>query len=416
MDWTFLTPESTIGELTLHDFQVDQSTTAQFVNQHFEQISHLPGVIITEQAGDQIHLAGMISRQHFYQQVSRHFGYEVYQRRPIRVLLDTTIAPPLQLPDTCRIDVASDQAIQRSPKTVMEPIVLSMADGSWRLLDVNVLLLAQSHIFAMVNRLVYQQKQTLQQVVTSLEQEREKTATAHRHLAAQAIAIQDHNKLLETQRRELIAKNQEIATLNQRFIRVGQIVSAQGKQAFQATIDGIDAIAQTTHRMITIGTTLSKHLEKVHRTSTQTKDVSKKARYLAIQVSILINQTSTELSGVSQVASDIGNLSQQALDAGDSIDDTLLLLKTQISELTKLATSGATISQSLVHRLDTTQVALRDLETVLQTQPQDFYNSYKHIADDMPVEVLVNRVSRAKAALSELESVFGRVVHRVNVK
>jgi hypothetical protein len=412
MDAIRLTPDSTIGELMLHDHQIDQATVARYVNQQFEQIPHLPGVIVTGGKAEKLTLVGMISRQRFYQQVSRHFGYEVYQRRPIQVLLDAVTDMPLQLSHTCRIDVAANHAIQRPAKTILEPIVVNAADGSWRLLDVNVLLLAQAHIFALVNRLVYQQKQALQQVVSTLERERAKAEEANRLLAVQAIAIQDHNQLLEAQRRELWVKNQEIAELNQRFVRVGQLLSTQGKQAFQATLDGIDVISQVTQRIIAIGTTLSKHLETVHRTSTQTKEVSKRARYLALQVSILINQVAAELSGVSRVTSDIGNLSQQALDASGGIDETVALLKSQIGELTQLATAGSTVSQSLVYRFERTQTTLLDLDGLLEAQPQ-VTHSQKYMADNVPIDVLVKRVGHAKIALSELESGFGRVVNRI---
>ncbi len=413
MDRTYLTPDSTIGELILHNLQIDQSVTAQYVNQQFEQIPHLPGVLVTGVQADQLTLVGMVSRQRFYQQVSRHFGYEVYQRRPIHVLLETLADAPLQLPHSCRIDVAANYAIQRPAKALMEPIVVSVADGSWRLLDVNVLLLAQSHIFALVNHLVHQQKQALQQAVATLECERAKTEAANRRLELQAFAIQDHNKLLEVQRQELWVKNQEIAALNQRFIRVGQLLSTQGKQAFQATLDSIDVISQVTQRIIAIGTTLSKHLEIVHRTSTQTKAVSKRARYLALQVSILINQAAAELSGVSRVTRDISNLSQQALDAGEGMATTVTLLKTQIGELTQLATAGATVLQSLMHRYELTKTTLFDLEALLQAQSNDSFDQ-KPLTDPLPVDDLMKRVDHAKVALSELESVFGRVANRVN--
>ena len=415
MESTHLTPDSTIGELMLHDLQLDQSVAAQHVNQQFEQIPHLPGVIVTCGSAQNLKLVNMISRQRFYQQVSRHFGYEIYQRRPLHVLLDALTDTPLQLPSTCRIDVAANYAIQRSAKAVMEPIVVNMADGSWRLLDVNVLLLGQSHIFALVNRLVYQQKQALQQAVLTLEQEQAKTEEANRLLKLQAIAIQDHNKLLEVQRRELWLKNQEIAALNQRFMQVGQLLSTQGKQAFQATLDGIEVISQVTQRIIAIGTTVSKQLEIVQCTSAQTKTIGKRTRYLALQIAILINRATAELSGVSRVASDITNLSQQALEADEGMTETVTLLKVQVSELSQLATEGATVSQALMHRFELTQTTLFDLEGLLQTPSPSLLNQQR-IVDNLPVDALIKRVSHAKTALSELESLFGRVVSQVEVR
>jgi hypothetical protein len=413
MDATSLTPDATIGELTLHDIQIDQGVAAQYIDQQFECIPQLPGVIVTGMQAEQLTLVGMISRQRFYQQVSRHFGYEVYQRRPIRLLLEALTDAPLHLPHTCRIDVAANHAIQRSAQAGLEPIIVNAADGSWRLLDVNVLLLAQSHIFALVNRLVYQQKQTLQQAFTTLERERAKTEAANCQLQVQAIAIQDHNHRLEAQHCELRVKNQEIATLNQRFVRVGQLLSTQGKQAFQSTLEGVDVISQVTQRIIAIGTTLSRHLETVQRTSTQTKEVSQRAHYLALQVSILINRTTAELSGVSRVANDISNLSQQASDASGGIDETMTLLKSQIGELTQLATAGSTVSQSLVHRFEHAQITLSDLDGLLKSQ-SDIHN-LKHVDDNALVAPLIKRVSHTKIALSELESVFGRV-NQVNVR
>ncbi|MGQ4646898.1 response regulator [Lyngbya aestuarii] len=151
-----LTLDSNLADLPSHDFQVSLTTSGNVVAQAFQKHPELPGVILT--ANYQV--VGMISRTKFLEWLSRPYGLEIFLRRPIQSLwrmialaekipdAKTFFAKYLVLSATCSIDKAVELALQRPVSVAYEPIVIEWRDGQRRLVDMQVLLLAQSQLFA----------------------------------------------------------------------------------------------------------------------------------------------------------------------------------------------------------------------------------------------------------------------------
>lgn len=412
IDLSQLTPDSILGNLPLHDFQVDLSTPTCIVTQRFEQQPDLPGVIVVNDSG----LAGMISRQRFLEHMSRRFSQDLFSKRSIEVLLSFIPVEPLQLPDTCKIVDSAEKALTREGEVLYEPLVVSFRDGSFRLLDIHNLLLAQSQVLTIVHQTMQQQKRELQQLVEQLQQERSRAEEANRILETQQISIQERNQLLEQQKAEILKKSEEINQLNQRFIQVGQILSQEGKKAFQATFEGVDVISSNTDMMIEIGRALAAELETLRGASAQVKEVSKRARFLSLQAAVLTNQLGSDLSGVNRITSDITKLSSEAFEAGQRMDETTSRLKYRMGELTKLAKDGATAAQSLLQKVARTEVAMAELEKLIegeQTQKTSSIQEQESSVD--AVKALMQRVEQSGVALSELEKLSENgVSHLIN--
>ena len=130
----------------------------------FQQHPELPGVLLTD--NDQ-KIVGTISRSQFFEWLSRPYALDVFQNRPIAVLwrmITQSIGIPdppdpelvlekyLVLNETCSIDKAVDLALKRRAALAYEPIMIKWADGRWRLLDMQVLLQAQSRLFAIAKK------------------------------------------------------------------------------------------------------------------------------------------------------------------------------------------------------------------------------------------------------------------------
>jgi signal transduction histidine kinase/CheY-like chemotaxis protein len=148
-----LTPESTLAELPSHDYQVAASTLGHEVAAEFDRHTDLPGVIV--RTGDV--LMGMISRQHFFQQMSRLFSREIYLKRPIEVLFHALAVEPLVLPSSCPIREAAGRALARKQDLAYEPLVVEGPDHSVYLVDVYQLLLAQNKLLALANETIRHQ-------------------------------------------------------------------------------------------------------------------------------------------------------------------------------------------------------------------------------------------------------------------
>ncbi|MGD1805219.1 GGDEF domain-containing protein [Dapis sp. BLCC M126] len=160
--------ESTVGDLSLYDFQVDNNQVGEIAALRLEAEPRLPGVILMEDK----QLSGMISRQRFLEYLSRPFGRELFLKRSIKTLYQFACTDFLVIPANTTILEASNRALQRSTDIAYEPIVVEIEPNVYRLLDVHHLLVAQSHIHQLANNL-------LQELYLKLE-------TAHKELELQA--------------------------------------------------------------------------------------------------------------------------------------------------------------------------------------------------------------------------------------
>ena len=147
--------ESTLQELSLYDFQVECSHPGHEVAQTFQANPLIPGVILTEQG----QFAGMISRRRFLEQMSRPYGLELFLKRPLSSLYRFTNIAVLRLNGETPIVDAARRSLERPAEMLYEPIVVELEVGTYRLLDVHQLLVAQSKIQELTTQLLNQQTQ-----------------------------------------------------------------------------------------------------------------------------------------------------------------------------------------------------------------------------------------------------------------
>ena len=133
---------STVADLPLHGFYLSITDPGEKAADAFQEHIDLPGVIVMD--GDD--MAGMISRRAFHERVGRSYGVEVYLRRPLQKILEAVDHEPMCLNQETSIPAAAQSALGREMENVYAPLVVVMGDGKLKLLDVYVLLLAQSRL------------------------------------------------------------------------------------------------------------------------------------------------------------------------------------------------------------------------------------------------------------------------------
>ncbi|MDY6938567.1 MAG: ATP-binding protein [Cyanobacteriota bacterium] len=158
-----LTLSSTLADLPTHDFKVDANTIGEEIETTFHRDPNLPGAIVT--LNDRP--IGILPRAKFFEWLSLPYGIELYLKRPIRVLLEAIrqdlkrhlqtlkvdaeinayLGHCLFLSQTSSIHQAVEIALGRPTLLAYEPIVVASANGQWQLLDMYVLLQAQSQLF-----------------------------------------------------------------------------------------------------------------------------------------------------------------------------------------------------------------------------------------------------------------------------
>jgi len=147
--------ESTLLDLPLYNCQIELTQQAKEVAQAFEGHSMLPGVILT----DQSKFVGIISRRQFFEKVNRRYGLEMFFKRPIEVLYRFSRQELLVLPGSKLIVEAAQESLYRSAESVYEPVVVEVAPQTYKLLDVHQLMVAQSRIHQITNKLLHKQTQ-----------------------------------------------------------------------------------------------------------------------------------------------------------------------------------------------------------------------------------------------------------------
>lgn len=172
-----LSLESKLQELSLYDFQVESCHLGKEVAQIFQVNPLLPGVILLEQGK----FVGMISRRRFLEQMSRPYGLDLFLKRPLYSLYRFASAEVLKLKGETSIVDAASRSLQRAAELLYEPIVVELEVGSYRLVDVHQLLVAQSKIHELTTQLLNEQTQaqlmqtekmaTLGQMVASVAHE-----------------------------------------------------------------------------------------------------------------------------------------------------------------------------------------------------------------------------------------------------
>lgn len=162
---TFLEPGSTLASLPAHDFQVTPDKSGNVVSSLFEQNPDIPGIIVADGA----QLVGLISRRKFLEHITQPFGPEVYLGRPIEILVKALKTDLLQFPSDYKIDEAARIALERPMELVYEPVVVEFPNYDYRLLDIYVLLLAQSHLLTVATKVIREQKEATEEANRGLQ-------------------------------------------------------------------------------------------------------------------------------------------------------------------------------------------------------------------------------------------------------
>jgi signal transduction histidine kinase/CheY-like chemotaxis protein len=149
-----LSAQSTLADLPAFAVHVSAESLGQEVGAEFERHPDLPGVIVRADTA----IVGMVSRQTFFNRLSSPFGREIFLRRPISVLFRAAPIDLLILPGTCPINEAVRIALGRAADQRYEPVLVQVGEQV-RLLDVHVLLLAQSELLAQANDTIQHQKE-----------------------------------------------------------------------------------------------------------------------------------------------------------------------------------------------------------------------------------------------------------------
>jgi hypothetical protein len=401
---TQLTPDFTIGHLPCHHFQVSAGTPGQVVAARFEQEPDLPGVIITHES----QVLGMISRVKFREQMNLPDRVEIYGQHPIRALLDFMRIPPLLMEENWKVEDAVQASLNRHKDLIYEPIIVVRENQSFRLLDVHTLVMAQSKILSQANKLLHKYRVERQKYREIIKQEQADFHKCNELLKCQLRQAEEWHKIPSCQEVALVKQAEEIAQMNQRFVRIAKLISSEGRQAFQATFQGANSICNNTEKILGVGKAIAKDLETVNRTSRTIGEAIEQVRHLAVQVAVVTNQMGNQPNGMSQVSVEIGRLASKTFELGTQMEQIASRFKLRVHELTEAARAGANVAKSVTLKIDRAEMAMLELEELIADKDfnsQITITEYLGAIKNITAHSLVKDIEDAEVAVSELENI-----------
>ncbi|MGC1378820.1 MAG: GAF domain-containing protein [Anaerolineales bacterium] len=154
-----------IGDLPCQQCDVDVSTPVKKVVESLKEHSELPGVVLRRDGS----FVGVLSRLKIFEWLGRPYGVELFFKRPVRRLFTHLNVSSTVYPKDTQIGEAVLRALSRPSDIRYEPLVVSFGEDDLRLLDINVLLLAQSDQLASANRVIEKQIEIGQTLSSTLE-------------------------------------------------------------------------------------------------------------------------------------------------------------------------------------------------------------------------------------------------------
>ncbi len=167
----------TLANVASQSVYLGVDSIAYRVEALFKADENLIGVMIVDENDG--HLHGMISRKHFMELYSKAFRKELYNKKPLKLVLADDFDEPLCLDEADSIEYAVRTALSRSSEQMYEPIVVKAGQGVFKLIDTQVLLLEMAKVFenqslelrdtlTQVNRLNFQLEESQERILESL--------------------------------------------------------------------------------------------------------------------------------------------------------------------------------------------------------------------------------------------------------
>ncbi len=139
-----------IADLDAHRVSVHPLTLTESVVEMFEQNPALPGVMVIDRGRP----TNVITRLKLFERLGHRYGVELFLRKPVVELNRSLRLPTYIMPAHLRVDDAVRQALQRPAEDLYDPIVVEVGPETYQLLEMNLLLMAQSHIVAHLSNAV----------------------------------------------------------------------------------------------------------------------------------------------------------------------------------------------------------------------------------------------------------------------
>ncbi len=143
-------PPVSAGELHSVLYQVPLETVTEKITSHLEANSEIPGVVLLQNG--KFHSS--IPRSKMFERLGHRYGVELFLRKPIVELQVNLQNPTTIIPHNIRINEAVNIALARKADNIFDALVVEYSDNNYHMLDMHILLGAQSLILENSNNVI----------------------------------------------------------------------------------------------------------------------------------------------------------------------------------------------------------------------------------------------------------------------
>ncbi|MGY2753494.1 CBS domain-containing protein/uncharacterized protein YukE [Thermostichus sp. MS-CIW-21] len=352
-----------LRDLALVDFQVGESTPCENVVRRLEDDPTLSGVVVLD---EQSQVRGMLTRRAILEwMLSKPYGLEVFSKRPISSLSEFQGQGFLLLPGDCDVIEAASQAFRRPQETIYDPVVVEVGPQDYRLLDVPVLLVAQSQVHLATQRKLEEQQEEMKRILAELEQEKNRSLQYARDLERQKAEILSQNLALDRERRQAQQRSEELSRLNARIIEISSVLSEKGKSTFAATFAGVEAVRRLFQDIADSNRELSRELKEINTIVDLIVEVAGYIRLLSFNAAVEANRRGGG-GGFGAIAQEIRKLAGRTTEASNRIRGLAERIQRQSQSTLQSAQASAEMVQSLYQQAQSAQAALEELQALLE--------------------------------------------------
>jgi CBS domain-containing protein len=352
-----------LRDLALVDFQVGESTPCENVVRRLEDDPTLSGVVVLD---EQSQVRGMLTRRAILEwMLSKPYGLEVFLKRPISSMVEFHGRGFLLLSGDCDVLQAASQAFQRPQETIYDPVVVQIGPQDYRLLDVPVLLVAQSQVYLATQQRLREQQEEMKRLLAELEQEKNRSLQYARDLERQKAEILSQNLALDRERRQAQQRSEELARLNARIIEISSVLSEKGKSTFAATFAGVEAVGRLFQDIADSNRELSRELKEINTIVDLIVEVAGYIRLLSFNAAVEANRRGGG-GGFGAIAQEIRKLAGRTTEASNRIRGLAERIQRQSQSTLQSAQASAEMVQSLYQQAQSAQAALEELQALLE--------------------------------------------------
>ncbi|GDZ93800.1 hypothetical protein PA905_16400 [Planktothrix agardhii CCAP 1459/11A] len=268
------------------------------------------------------------------------------------------------------------------------PGVIVCENNIFRIIDIQVLLLAQNQLLNYAQNVIQQQQSRIQQSSEIIKIEKNKVQKCSKYYQSkQELLKKNYKDFLKVKQQEIFETAQKITEINENFLQISQLVIKETDKSFNEIVVNTNSINSNTNHIQEISTSIADDLDSMHSASNLINKIIQQIRHLAVKGSIVAYQSQSTPQGFNQINKEINQMLNQILNINQQMNKMANHFKFHVHKLQDIAQNQSGISRSVSLKLERVEMVMKEL---------------KHLIDNYNPNLIILIVEQAKNISPEL--------------